>query len=218
MVEERVEIATGKGPVAAAMRAMDASRAIAVVAHGAGVGMDHPLMVGFADGLEASGMASLRFNFPYMEQGRRAPDREDVLRESYRAAYEVAGERLPGKQRFAGGKSMGGRIASILVAEGMPADGLIFIGYPMHPPGKPDRRKTDHLSKIKARMLFLQGTRDPFARPEVVEEVIASLRPWARLHAVQGGNHSCVVPGTSELETGRLLGGRAARFIQAADR
>ena len=218
MPEERFQIDTPRGPVSAALRVEDTSRTISVVAHGAGVDMDHPLMVGFAEGLEVSGMGSLRFNFPYMEAGRKAPDRPEVLLDSYRAAYEVAGERLPGKQRFACGKSMGGRIASLLVADGMPTDGLVFIGYPIHAPGKPDQRKTDHLSRIKARMLFLQGTRDPFAKPAAVEELIASLRPWARLHAVEGGNHSCVVRGASELETGRLLGGRAARFIQAADR
>jgi predicted alpha/beta-hydrolase family hydrolase len=189
-----------------------------VVAHGAGVSMDHPLMRGFSLGLEVSGMASLRFNFRYMEEGRKAPDPEASLRDVYGAVFEAAGAWLPDKGRFAAGKSLGGRIASMLVADGMEADGLVFIGYPLHPPGKPERLRTEHLQHVRVRMLFLQGTRDPFARQDILAEVIEGLRPWARLHLVEGGDHSCVLRGASPEETGHLLGGRTARFIQAGER
>jgi hypothetical protein len=113
---------------------------------------------------------------------------------------------------------MGGRIGSLVVADGLEVEGLVFLGYPLHPPGKFDRLRTEHLSGIRARMLFLQGTRDPFARPDLLEQAIADLQPWAKLHLVEGGDHSCVTRGQDPREAGSLLGGRAARFIQAADR
>ncbi|HYU58413.1 MAG TPA: alpha/beta family hydrolase [Actinomycetota bacterium] len=218
MAVERFTLETPRGPVSAAWHLPPGPRAIALVAHGAGVNMDHPLMVGFAEGLEVSGMAALRFNFRYMEEGRKAPDGEASLREVYRAANDWTQERFPGKLHFACGKSLGGRIASMLVADGMPTDGLVFIGYPLHAPGKPEKLRADHLERIRVRMLFLWGTKDPFARESALRPLIERLRPWARLHAVTGGDHSCVVRGVPEDETGRLLGGRAARFIQAAER
>ncbi len=216
---EPITIETPRGPVSGALHLPTGVRAVAVVAHGAGVAMDAPLLVAFAEGLEDSGMAALRFNFRYTEEGRKAPDPEASLREVYQAAYEAAVERVPGKPVYACGKSMGGRIGSMVVADGaIETEGLVFIGYPLHPPGKPERLRKDHLTKISARMLFLQGSRDPFARKEVLDPLIEELKPWARLHLVEGGDHSCVVKGVSQEETGHLLGGRAARFIQAADR
>ncbi|MCA1727189.1 MAG: dienelactone hydrolase [Actinobacteria bacterium] len=215
---DAITIETPRGPVSGLLRLPEGARAMAVVAHGAGVAMDHPLMAAFSDGLEDSGMASLRFNFKYTEDGRKAPDPEPALREVYRAAYDAAASRLPDKPLYVCGKSMGGRIGSMLVAYGLPAEGLVFVGYPLHPPGKFDRLRSEHLGRIRTRMLFLQGSRDPFARPDLLEKVIEDLLPWARLHVVEGGDHSCVVRGQSPEEAGRLLGGRAARFIQAADR
>ena len=216
---ERITIDTPRGPVSGVLHMPAGERAVAVVAHGAGVAMDAPLMVAFCEGLEASGMAALRFNFRYTEEGRKAPDPEASLREVYEAAYRAAIERVPGKPVYACGKSMGGRIGSMVVADGaIDAEGLVFIGYPLHPPGKPDRLRKDHLARIEARMLFLQGSRDPFGRRDLVEALIEELKPWARLHLVEGEDHSCVVKGVSQEETGHLLGGRAARFIQAADR
>jgi predicted alpha/beta-hydrolase family hydrolase len=218
MAEERITIDTPRGPVSGVLRTPDGARAMVVVAHGAGVAMDHPLLRAFSDGLEASGMASLRFNFRYTEEGRKAPDPEASLREVYRAALDDGISRLPGKPVYASGKSMGGRIGSLVVADGVEVEGLIFLGYPLHPPGKFDRLRTEHLERIRARMLFLQGTRDPFARPDLLKAAIDQLQPWAKLHLVEGGDHSCVVRGQTPEEAGHLLGGRAARFIQAADR
>lgn len=218
MPEERFAVETPRGAVSAALHLPDGPRAIVVVGHGAGVAMDHPLLRAFSEGLEVSGMASLRFNFRYAEEGRKAPDAEASLREVYRAAFDAAVERVAGKPVYASGKSMGGRIGSLLVADGLQVEGLVFIGYPLHPPGKFDRLRTQHLGRIRARMLFLQGSRDPFARTDLLERTIQELHPWARLHVVEGGDHSCVVRGQSPEEAGQLLGGRAARFIQAADR
>ena len=214
-----ITLETPRGPVSGLLHQPSGVRAVAVVAHGAGVAMDHPIMAGFSEGLEASGMASLRFNFRYTEEGRKAPDPEASLREVYLAAFEFAVDRFPGKPAYACGKSMGGRIASLLAADGaIVPEGLVFIGYPLHAPGRFDRLRTEHLGRIGVRMLFLQGSKDPFARRDLLEATLKDLGPWARLHLVEGGDHSCVVRGADQLETGRLLGGRAARFIQAADR
>lgn len=209
---------TPHGPVSGALHLPEGARAMAIVAHGAGAGMDHPIMRGFSEGLEEAGMASLRFNFAYIQKGRKAPDREPALRDVYLAAHAWAIERLPDRPVYACGKSMGGRIASMIVADGLEVEGLVFLGYPLHPPGKPDRLRSEHLPGIKARMLFIQGTKDPFSRRDLLERLIADLQPWAKLHTVEGGDHSCVVRGQSPDEAGRLLGGRTARFIQAADR
>jgi uncharacterized protein len=217
-VPEPLTIETPRGAVSGLLHLPAGSRAMAVVAHGAGVGMDHPIMAGFSEGLEASGMASLRFNFRYTEEGRKAPDPEASLREVYRAAFEAGTNRLPGKPAYACGKSMGGRIGSLLAADGeLGIEGLIFMGYPLHAPGKFDRLRTEHLARIGAPMLFLQGSRDPFARRDLLEAAIADLSPWARLHLVEGGDHSCMLRGADPRETGALLGARAAQFIQAAD-
>ena len=120
-----------------------------VVAHGAGAGMDHPFMVGFSRAMNDLGVATLRFNFPYMDAGRRSPDRQPVAVATWRAAFDAAVARAPvGEPVWASGKSFGGRMASVAVAEGMPAAGLVFLGYPLHPPGKPERVRDEHLYAI----------------------------------------------------------------------
>lgn len=158
--------------------------------HGAGAGMDHPFMSGFARAIADEGVATLRCNFPYMEAGKRSPDRPPVAVATVGAAFEAAAtEAGDGVPVWVGGKSFGGRMASVAVAEGLPAGGLVFLGYPLHPPGKPDRVRDEHLYGIGVPMLFLQGTRDPFATHSVLDPVIAKL-PTATLHPVDGGGHS----------------------------
>ena len=110
-----------------------------VVAHGAGAGMDHPFLAGFCRAMGEAGVATMRFNFPYVERGRRSPDPERVLRETWLAAFEAASQRADGRGVLAGGKSLGGRIASMCAADGMPAAGLVFLGYPLHAPGKTEK-------------------------------------------------------------------------------
>jgi predicted alpha/beta-hydrolase family hydrolase len=142
----RIEVAA-RGGVGAAYARPRGAEATLVVAHGAGAGMDHPFMVGFTRGINDLGIASLRFNFPYMEAGRRGTDTPAVAIAAWRAAFEAAEVRAANKESvWAGGKSFGGRMASVAVAEGMPAAGLIFLGYPLHPPGKPERVRADHLA------------------------------------------------------------------------
>lgn len=216
--EERFAIDTDRGRVTGAWVLPPSARGVVVVAHGAGAGMDAPILTGFADCLNQAAVGTLRFNFPYMERGARAPDPEPVLKGALLAAFEAAGARAGDKRVFAGGKSLGGRIASMLVAEGMPAAGLIFVGYPLHPPKKPERLRDEHLHRIRVPMLFLQGTADPFARFDLLQAVTRKLGWRAVLHAVEGGDHSFRVRGRAadDAEIGRFLGSVAARFVQGA--
>lgn len=189
--EERLTIdLPDKGPVSAAyVRPRDAFASLALF-HGAGAGMDHPFMSGFARAIADEGVATVRCNFPYMEAGKRSPDRQPVAIATVRAAFDVAvGRAGDGEPVWVGGKSFGGRMASLAVAEGMPAAGLVFLGYPLHPPGKPERVRDEHLYGIEAPILFLQGTKDPFASAEILGPVLEKL-PTATLHAVDGGGHS----------------------------
>ena len=190
--------------------------AVLVLAHGAGSGMRAPFMEGFAEEIGRLGIATLRFEFPYMQAGRRAPDRPPVLLDSWRGAFAEGGSRAAGRRVFAGGKSMGGRIASMAAAEGMPAAGLVFLGYPLHPPGKPDRLRDAHLDAVPAPMLFLQGTRDPFATPQLLKRVAARLGQRAELRWVEGGDHSFRVPGPriDAASIGAGLASPAAEFAR----
>lgn len=215
MRERRLTIDTERGKVSAALTGSGKGAPIFVLAHGAGRDMEDPLLVGFAEALGAASVSCLRFNFPYRELGRKAPDPEPVLRAAWEAAFE-RGAGL-GTPAWAGGKSLGGRIASMVVADGLPAAGLVFVGYPLHPPGKPERIRDAHLPSIRVPMLFLQGSKDPFARPDLLEKTLKRLGDRATLHAVEGGDHSFRVRGApkDDLGTGRSLGEIAARFMKA---
>jgi len=169
--------------------------------------MRSPFMAGIAEGLAARGVATLRFEFPYMAAGRRAPDRPERLVEAWRAAFAAATERAAGTP-LAGGKSMGGRIASMAAADGMPAAGLVFLGYPLHPPGRPERIRDAHLPSVTVPMLFVQGTRDTFARPDLLDALLARLGPLAAHLRVEGGDHSFRVPG--ERRDGHAIGASLA--------
>jgi uncharacterized protein len=191
--------------------------AVLVLAHGAGSGMRAPFMAGFAEGIGRLGVATLRFEFPYMQAGRRTPDRPQVLLGAWREAFAEGVERAGGRPVFAGGKSMGGRIASMAAAEGMAAAGLVFLGYPLHPPGRPEKIRDAHLDAVSAPMLFLQGSRDTFARPDLLAAVIARLGPRAHYVEVTGGDHSFRIPGGPRdgAVIGASLAEPAAAFIRA---
>jgi predicted alpha/beta-hydrolase family hydrolase len=180
--------------------------------------MTGALLEGFASCLYEATFGTLRFNFPYKEQGRKAPDGTSVLVDAYEAATATARSMVGEKALFVGGKSMGGRIASMAVADGLTANGLVFLGYPLHAPGRTHQTRDEHLYRIREPMLFLQGTEDPFARFDLIEQVVARLGRWAVLHPVEGGDHSFRVKGSrrDDAETGRLLGSVTARFIQSA--
>jgi predicted alpha/beta-hydrolase family hydrolase len=166
-----------------------------VLAHGAGAGKDHPWMTRVVRAFEAAGHRAVTFNFPYMEAGKGVPDRPPMLEAHFASVWKDATKRAAGPF-FAAGKSMGGRIASQVAAQGgfdpAPA-GLIFFGYPLHPPAKPAQRRDAHLPKIAAPMLFLHGTRDPFGSPDDMRALAATL-PGATLEIIDGGDHSLVVP------------------------
>lgn len=165
-----------------------------VLAHGAGAGHDHPWMRRVAQGLADRGVRVVTFDFPYRADGRRVPDPGPVLERAFGEIWRsvaTAGVRL-----FAGGKSMGGRISSQAAAAGLfepPPAGLVFFGYPLHPPGKPAQRRDRHLPSVGVPMLFLHGTRDPFGSPEEMRALVEGL-PHATLELVEGGDHSLVTP------------------------
>ncbi len=212
--QDRFAIETPRGQVSAELTGTGAGRTVVVCAPGAGSDMRNELLLGFAEALADADVACLRFNFPYKERGAKAPDPPPVLLAAWRAAFERAQEL--GGPVWVSGKSMGGRIGSMAVAEGMPAAGLVFLGYPLHPPGKPDRIRDAHLDDVRAPMLFIQGTRDPFARWDLLEGVVKRLADRAVLHPIEGGDHSFRVRGRPKDDggTGRELGGIAAEFIR----
>ncbi|HEX5936287.1 MAG TPA: alpha/beta family hydrolase [Actinomycetota bacterium] len=215
--EESLRLDTVKGPVSARYARPPSPSATIVVAHGAGAGMDHPFLVGFSRACVEEGLASLRFNFPYLEQGRRSPDTEALLRDAWRAAFEAAAARRDGGPVWASGKSLGGRIASMCAADGgIDPAGLVFLGYPLHPPGKPERVRDEHLYRIGVPMLFLQGTADPFASQDVLERVLTKLGDRATFVPVEGGGHSFEVRGARRdpREVGASLAPHAAAFIR----
>jgi uncharacterized protein len=181
-----------------------------VLAHGAGHGMDTRLLVDIADALAHRDVAVLRFNFPYAEVGRRSPDPQSRLEASYRAVASAVAKEF--ERPYIGGKSMGGRIASHIVADGFLAAGLIFLGYPLHPPGHPERIRDAHLTRIDVPMLFLRGTRDPFATPELLHQTVAGL-PTARLVEFEGGDHSFKVRGRSPSDVTSALVDAIAAFL-----
>lgn len=185
---------TPRGPTAGILDVPAGAGAVVVLGHGAGSGMESPFMTGIAGALAELGLAVARFDFPYMHAGRKAPDAAPALIETWRLARAAVAERVP-LPLVAGGKSLGGRIASMAVAEGMPAEALVFLGYPLHPPGRPEKLRREHLEQVAVPMLFLQGSRDAFARPDLLAETIGQLRPRARLVDVEGGDHSFRVPG-----------------------
>jgi uncharacterized protein len=193
--------------------------AVAAIAHGAGSDMRHPFMTGVAGGLSAGGLSVLRFNFPYTDAGRRMPDPPAVLLDTWEAIIREAARRAGGLPLVAGGKSMGGRMASMLAADRgpeFPARALVFFGYPLHPPGRPDRLRDAHLSRIRIPMIFIQGSRDALARLDLIEALVERLQPLARLHVVEGGDHSFRRKGarSSDQETGRGMAQIAIEHIR----
>lgn len=215
----RLEFPAGGTTVSALWTPAAQAIAVSALAHGAGAGMTHPFMAGATAGLAAGGVSVLRFNFAYMEARRRVPDRAPVLLDTWRAAIEELFRRGGGLPMIVGGKSMGGRMASMLAAEDgaeFPGAALVFFGYPLHPAGKADRLRDAHLPQVRVPMLFIQGTRDALARADLIAGVVRRLRPLARLHVVADGDHSFHVPGAKrpDRDIGHELGEVAARYIR----
>ncbi|MGH9321507.1 MAG: alpha/beta hydrolase family protein [Vicinamibacteria bacterium] len=204
--EVTVSVAQGSG-----------SGAAAIIAHGAGGNMDTPSLRGLQQSLASSGVTAVRFNFLYSEKKKKSPDRQPILIDCWRSVADwVRREHSPSKL-FLGGRSMGGRMASYLVADGYPADGVFFIAYPLHPPGKRDRQRKDHLPRIGVPMLFVSGTADAFANMDLLEPVVRELH--AQVHFIEGADHGFKVP-KSRGKTAREIEDEVARtvlaFIQSA--
>ncbi|HEY2228808.1 MAG TPA: alpha/beta fold hydrolase [Xanthobacteraceae bacterium] len=191
-----------------------------ILGHGAGAGQSSTFMVDIATGLAARGIDTVTFNFLYTEQGRRLPDPKVKLEACYRAVIETVARRNNGRGPLAiGGKSMGGRIASQVAAgDALDVTGLVFLGYPLHPPGKPDQLRDKHLSDIKAPMLFMQGARDAFGTPEELRPIIKKLKVPVALYTVAGGDHSFKVlkrEGLSQADTYKAALDRIDQWLRA---
>ena len=167
-----------------------------VLAHGAGAGMRHAFLEAITQALLTRNVATLRYEFAYMEEKRRRPDSPAKAVERVREAVERAGAEWPGLPLLAGGKSFGGRMTSTAQAESplKGVRGLVFLGFPLHPPGNPSITRAEHLHAVGIPMLFLQGTRDEFAQRDLITGVSESLGPLATLQWVEGGDHSFKVP------------------------
>ena len=184
----------GAGEVSSLLVRPQDARSLLVLAHGAGAGIRHPFLEKLAAELAGVQIATLRYQFPYMEERRRVPDSPSVLTSAVRAAAEKARELAPDLPILAGGKSMGGRMTSQAAAEHAhelgQIKGLVFFGFPLHPPGKPGTKRAEHLARVTIQMLFLQGTRDQFADLKLLRPVVAGLGARATLREFETADHS----------------------------
>ncbi len=187
---------------------------VLVLAHGAGAGSKHPWMQAWAKALAARGVRVVTFDFPYIRAGKKLPDRAPVLEATYREVAAKVRAKFPRARLFLGGKSMGGRMASHLAAAGEACDGLVFFGYPLHPPAKPEKRRDEHLGKIRVPMLFVQGERDPFGGKDEIAPLAKKLGASAVF--VPEGDHSLEAPkrsGWTEERVREMVGEIVAGFV-----
>ncbi|PYP37723.1 MAG: alpha/beta hydrolase [Gemmatimonadetes bacterium] len=200
------------------LRPKDA-RLLYVLAHGAGAGMRHPFLESISQRLAEQGIATLRYQFPYMERRSRRPDPPAVAAATVRAAVAEAARIAPDLPLVAGGKSFGGRMTSTAQAEEpLPGvRGLVFLGFPLHPPGRPDDKRAEHLAHVQVPMLFLQGTRDDFAALKLLQPLVKGLGERATLHLVEGGDHSFRVLTKSGRSEGEVMGEVVSTIVEWAD-
>ena len=196
MLAELTLSVAGRGEISALHRSPENAVALLVLAHGAGAGMRHPFLEALTDAYAEHGISTLRYQFPYMETGRGRPDPPQVLHAAVRTAVTTAGLLAKGLPIFAGGKSMGGRMTSQAQADRPLADvrGLVFVGFPLHPVGDPGTARADHLHRIAEPMLFLQGTKDRLALPDLLKPVLARLGDRAHVEWLDDGDHDFKVP------------------------
>jgi predicted alpha/beta-hydrolase family hydrolase len=186
MKQERILLKTEHHQSEGILQIPDKSKDIGVIlAHGAGGDMNSDFIRFFHEGISDAGYPCLKFNFPYSQNKKKVPDPQSVLMAIYRKAIEA----IPSERVVIGGKSMGGRMASYVAGENQVA-GLIFLGYPLHAPGKPDQLRDQHLYSIRKPMLFVSGTKDPFARKDLMESVLKKIGNYAHLYAIENGGHS----------------------------
>ena len=209
----------GGGEVSALLSRPTKAQRLLVLAHGAGAGMRHPFLEKLVDELAAVAIATFRYQFPYMEERRRFPDTPAVLTATVVAAVRAAAEAAPRLPLLAGGKSMGGRMTSLAASQHplAGARGLVFFGFPLHPPNRPGTERADHLAKVTTPMLFLQGTRDTLADLKLLRPVCAKLGSRAALHIVDKADHSFHVlksSGRNDAEVLRELAETAASWAE----
>jgi predicted alpha/beta-hydrolase family hydrolase len=195
------------GEVSAILQRPGNAHLFLVLAHGAGAGMSHPFLDALSRDLADVGVATLRYQFPYLEQRRKIPDAPSVLTATVRAAVSAGAKAAGGLRLLAGGKSMGGRMTS-LAASQQPLEGvcgLVFFGFPLHPPNRPGTERAEHLKHVGVPMLFLQGTRDVFARLDLLRPVCDGLGARATLHLFEGADHSFHVPKSSGKTDAQVL-------------
>jgi uncharacterized protein len=202
-----LKIEVGATAVSALLLRPEQAHACYVFAHGAGAGMTHAFMERAAAGLAARGIASLRYQFPYMEKGSKRPDPPAIAQASVRAAVAEAARAYPGLPLIAGGKSFGGRMTSQAQAKTPLASvvGLAFFGFPLHATGKPSADRADHLADVQIPMLFLQGGNDKLAELSLLRPVVEGLGARARLHVIEGADHSFHVPARSGRNDGDVM-------------
>jgi predicted alpha/beta-hydrolase family hydrolase len=210
----------GAIPVSALLNLPSAARACYILAHGAGAGMQHPFMSATASELAALGIATLRYQFPYMQRRSRRPDPPALCHATVRAATLEAARRAPGLPLFAGGRSFGGRMSSQAQAiEPLPGvRGLAFLGFPLHPAGRPADSRADHLSRVQIPMLFLQGTRDALAERSLLEALVARLGERASLVWAQDADHSFHAPARTGRDAAQVRGALLQALSEWMDR
>jgi predicted alpha/beta-hydrolase family hydrolase len=215
----RFHISDSIGDVAAFLLRPPDAWLLYVLAHGAGAGMHHQFLEQISASLASLGIATFRYQFPYMEVGRERPDAPSLLEASVRAAVTRAGEIVPELPVIAGGKSLGGRMTSSAAVKPLERVlGLAFLGFPLHPPGQPGTRRAEHLHQVTVPMLFLQGTRDAFARLDLITDVCRDLEPRATLRVIEGADHSFGVLQRSGRTAGQVhdeLAGAIAEWSRA---
>lgn len=194
------------------------TRALYVLAHGAGAGMKHPFLERIAQTLATKGIATFRYEFPYMQSGKNRPDPPAVAEAAVRDAVAEAARAAPGLPIFAGGKSFGGRMTSqAQSSQPMPGvRGLVFLGFPLHPPGRPGVSRAEHLTSVDVPMLFLQGTRDEFAQLDLLRQVVRGLGDRATLHLIEEGDHSFKVPNRTGKNEADVMNELADTFLRWA--
>ena len=187
-----ISVMNGRYQVSSLLVTPTDTKAVMVLGHGAGAGMEHRFMEQLAENLAAVGIGSLRYNFPYIEQGRRAPSAPGISQATIRAAVEIANQSFPNQLLLVGGKSYGGRMSSQAQAsEPLPGvAGLVFFGFPLHAPGKPGDSRGEHLKDIDIPMLFLQGSRDKLADLSLLHPLVEALGEVATLRVLEGADHS----------------------------
>jgi len=211
-----ITIPLSDGSVSGLLQVVESPTHGFAMAHGAGAGMRHPFLEAVARRLANHRIATLRYQFPYMEAGRKRTDAPEVAQATVRAAVARLAELVPGVPLLAGGKSFGGRMTSQAQAESpLPGvGGLVFLGFPLHPPGKPGVARGEHLSRIEVPMLFLQGTRDEFARQDLLTGVTGGLGSRATLELIEGADHSFNVRKSSGQTADQVLDGLGATIAR----